>query len=257
MNKKNLIYILKIALALLFFIPCTVISECWNVPEISSLAFKELDGSMVFSFKDAVSCAPVSGASVKINNRTFATDSMGYINIPNTFFETVMEGTLSMTAEKSDYCTLKQNIKVMVGTVKDKRFLMSKRLPIGKARFSLKWGNKPRDLDLHLVGKDFHISYRNMKIAGQKAKLDRDDVDGYGPETITLNKIISANTYDVYVHNYSGKSSINDQAQVYVFKDNQMDRLITLPQTSKRYVKILEIKDRFIQYVNIPVDRIP
>lgn len=237
--------------------PGKVISECWDVQEISSLAFKELDGEMVFSFKDAVNCSPVPDVQVELNNRKLTTDPNGYIRLPNEYFESIMDGTVKMTAKKNNYCTLQKDIRVMVGTVKDKRFVMSKRLPIGKARFVLQWGQKPRDLDLHLVGKDFHISYRNMKVAVQKARLDRDDTNSYGPETITLDKIILSNIYDVYVHNYSGESSIDDKAQVFVYKDNQLDKVITLPRTNKPYVKILEIRKRTIQYVNVDLDKIP
>jgi hypothetical protein len=225
--------------------------------EISSFSFKELDGSTVFSFKDAVNCAPISDVLVDIENHSLKTDANGYVILPNTYIESLMDGTLHMTAKKKGYYTLKKNIRVMVGMIKDKRFLMSKRLPIGKARFVLQWGKRPRDLDLHLVGNDFHISYRNMKTAAQKAKLDIDDVDSYGPETITLDKIIASHRYDLYVHNYSGESRIDDQAQVSVYKDNQLDKIVILPHTQKRYIKILEIRNNNVRYLNIGVDKIP
>jgi len=251
-NRANLFVILTIMLT----IPFTAISECWDVAEISDLAFQELDGTIVFSFKDAVSCLPVTGAVVQVDNRSFNTDIKGYIYLPNSFFESIMDGTLNMTAKKDDYCTLKKDMSVKVGTVDNKRFIMSKQLPIGKARFVLQWGQKPKDLDLHLVGKDFHISYRNMRIVAQKAKLDRDDITSYGPETITLENIVPSHTYDLYVHNYSGESPIDRQAQVSVYKDNQLDRVVTLQKTKKRYVKILEIRHRKIKYINIETDAI-
>ena len=165
----------------LLCMPYTAISECWDVTEISELAFHELDGAIVFSFKDAVSCLPVAGAMIQVNNQSLTTDASGYVKLPNSYFESIMDGTLHMKATKNGYCTFTKNIQVMVGSVIDKRFFMSKLLPIGKARFVLQWGAKPKDLDLHLVGKDFHISYRNMKVAAQKAILDKDDVSSYGP----------------------------------------------------------------------------
>jgi len=248
-----------IALCIYFILlacPNLVVSECWDMQEISSFAFKELDGSTVLSFKDAVSCTPLSNVFVDIENQSLKTDSNGYIVFPNKVIASMMDGSLRMVAKKDGYCTLKKDVRVMVGMIKDKRYLMTKRLPIGKARFVLQWGDKPRDLDLHLVGEDFHISYRNMKVAVQKARLDRDDVSSYGPETITLENIISSKKYDVYVHNYSGEVSINDQAQVSVYKNSKLDNVVILPQTTKPYVKILEIRNHEVQYLNIGQDQI-
>ena len=237
-------------------IPCAAFSECWDVSEISQLAFDELDGAIVFSFKDAVSCLPVTEAIVNINNQTLTTDAGGYVKLPNAYFESIMDGTAHIKATKDGYCTFEDNIQVMVGTVINKRFLMSKRLPIGKARFILQWEERPKDLDLHLVGKDFHISYRNMKVAAQKAILDRDDVNSYGPETITLDNIVPSDTYGVYVHNYSGETPISSDAQVSVYKDNQLDKIIHLPDTKKPYVKILEIRNSEIRFINVGVHSI-
>jgi len=229
--------------------------NCWGVQEISTFAFHELDGLIVFSFKDAVYCSPIPCVQIEMNNQTFITDKNGYMKLPIGYFES-MNGTIKLVAKRSEYYTLRKDIRIMIGTTQDKRFVMSKQLPTGKVRFVLQWGQKPKDLDLHLVGEDFHISYRNNKVAYQKARLDRDDIDSFGPETITLEKIILSNKYDLYVHNYSGVPTIDEQAEVSVYKDNQLDRLITLPRTKKRYVKILEIRNRTIQYVNLAVDRI-
>jgi hypothetical protein len=73
-----------------------------------------------------------------------------------------------------------------------------------------------------------------------------------------LDKIVYSDTYDVYIHNYSGETSINHEAQitVYKYKDNELDKTITLPETKKRYVKILEIRNREIKVINDAVDLI-
>jgi len=234
-----------------------VFSECWDVREINSFAFEELDGSMVFSFKDAVTCQAIKDVKVQINNTSLTTDANGYIKFSNQSIDSLMDGSIQMTAQKRGYCPLQRNVRVMAGSIFDKRFLMSKQLPIGKARFVLQWGGKPRDLDLHLVGRDFHISYRNMKVSARNAQLDRDDLDGYGPETITLENIISSQKYVVYVHNYSGEAPINDHAQVSVFRNNRLDKVVTLPRTTKPYVKILELKNNEIQYLNTSLQKIP
>jgi len=231
-------------------------SECWNVQEIASLSFYELDELIVFSFKDAVTCNPVSQAKITIANHSLYTDAKGYISLPTRFFESIKDDSVFIIAQKNKYFTFKKNIKVMNGTVIDKRFIMSKRLPAGQARFVLQWGRKPKDLDLHLVGNDFHVSFRNMKVVKDKAHLDRDDINSYGPETITMDKIIRSNSYSVYVHNYSGEAPI-DNTQVSVYQNNKLDQVLTLPKTNKKAVKLLEIVDGIIDYNQQEMDRIP
>jgi len=234
-----------------------ITSECWNVEEIADLSFIELDELIAFSFKDAVTCDPVINAKITIANQTLFTDAKGYITLPTSFFESIKDDSTLITAKKNKYCTLKKKLNVMNGTVIEKRFIMSKRLPAGKARFVLQWGEKPKDLDLHLVGNDFHVSFRNMKVVKDKARLDRDDITSYGPETITLDKIVHSNTYTVYVHNYSGEAPIDSFAKVFIYQDNRLDRVLTLPKTNKKAVKLIDIIDGIIVYNQKEMDSIP
>jgi len=254
MLKKQFILI---AFCILLSITTAFATECWDVQEIADLSFYELDELIVFSFKDAVTCEPITHAKVTIANQVLSTDTKGYIKLPTSFFEPINDDNVLIIAKKNKYCTFKKSISVMNGTVFDKRFIMTKRLPAGTARFILQWGEKPKDLDLHLVGNDFHVSFRNMKEVKDKARLDRDDITSYGPETITLDKIIRSNTYAVYVHNYSGEAHIDSNAHVSVYQDNQLDQILTLPKTSKRAVKLLEIVDGIIVYNQKKMDRVP
>ena len=51
------------------------------------------------------------------------------------------------------------------------------------------------------------------------------------------------------MHNYSGTPNIKN-ATVAVYADNELDKIITLPITSKPYVKVLTLKDGEIHYIN-------
>jgi hypothetical protein len=87
---------------------------------------------------------------------------------------------------------------------------LSAPMPPGDVRFVLSWEAKPADLDAHLVGptpdgSTFHISYRTMTEWRRRHFLDRDDMNGYGPETITLHTL-DPGVYYFAVHNYSDKS---------------------------------------------------
>ena len=238
----------------LLLLPAIVFSNCWNDREISELSFARLDGIIVFSFRDAVTCQPISGANVQLSGQSFKTDATGYVRIPEKSLQVNDFEPSKMTVKKNGYCTFSYDVRL--DFLIHQNFLLSKILPIGKARFILQWKKEPRDLDLHLLGRNFHISYRDMRKAAQKANLDRDDTDGHGPETITLDKVLDHEPYEVYVHNYSGEKPIKN-AFISVYKDNQLDRIIALPTTQKRSVKVLEIRNRKIQYRNTPVQSVP
>lgn len=75
----------------------------------------------------------------------------------------------------------------------------------GALRIVLTWGSSPADLDSHLTGPSlngrFHCYY-SSKSPVSAVNLDVDDVNSFGPETITINEFTSG-TYRYSVHNYS------------------------------------------------------
>ena len=126
----------------------------------------------------------------------------------------------------------------MAGTLFFNRFSVSPSLPLGSVRIVLDWGEKPRDLDAHLIKQNgYHISYRNKKISADGiAQLDRDDTDGFGPETITTSELDQNSIYYYFVHNYSNKNIAsstalsNSRAGVKVYGgDNQLLEVFQAP----------------------------
>ena len=85
--------------------------------------------------------------------------------------------------------------------------------------FILTWGETPLDIDSHLTGPKangsrFHVFYYDKKAYDgetEVANLDRDDIDSYGPETVTLLKQKNG-TYRYSVHDYSNRYSNNSKA---------------------------------------------
>jgi len=70
----------------------------------------------------------------------------------------------------------------------------------------LTWGASPSDLDSHLfTPSGDHVYYGNdgNLLAAPFAALDVDDTSSFGPEVITLTKLM-VGTYKYYVHNFSG-----------------------------------------------------
>ncbi|GEM_PF-119606 len=89
-------------------------------------------------------------------------------------------------------------------------------------RVVLNWGENPLDLDSHFSFPDNHVYFEHKQ--GTDANLDVDDVDSYGPETITLEKKHDGQKYVYAVHDFSDKTvsgskalSGTSQAKVFVY----------------------------------------
>ena len=102
-------------------------------------------------------------------------------------------------------------------------------------RIVLNWGKNPLDLDSHLSYKNQHIYWDNKQ--GLAANLDVDDVDSYGPETVTIDKKLDGQYYVYSVHDYSNRtqpntnSLSNSQAKVMVYAGESLIRSYYVPVT--------------------------
>ena len=77
-------------------------------------------------------------------------------------------------------------------------------------RVGLTWNEQPSDLDSHLTGPDgwggrFHVYY-SYRGGRAYALLDHDDIDSYGPETITIVNRVDG-VYRYSVHDFTNRDS--------------------------------------------------
>lgn len=169
-------------------------------------ALSELDGKLTLHFTDALTGATIDGADVLIENTgEYFTDFEG-----RALFESnEMDARLTVTFKHKDYIESKFEIQILAGTIFFNRFSVSPAMEVGNIRIILDWDKTPNDLDAHLVKEgDYHISYRNKRVGGDgAAQLDRDDMNGYGPETITVNTIDQTGKYKYYIHDYSNRGN--------------------------------------------------
>ena len=119
-------------------------------------------------------------------------------------------GEYTLECSKDGYITSYLNVTsdVVVNTF---NVPMSTELAGDEFRIVLTWGDSPRDLDSHLEFDGHHVyyGYPTYSENGRRlAHLDVDDVDFFGPETITV-KVQSGVDYHYYVKNFSA-SSISD-----------------------------------------------
>jgi len=220
--------------------------SCWTTNEIADIAQDSWDET-VFSVKDSVTCEPITNAMVKVGPFKLKTDAYGQVTIPNPP-EDMDKNGVPIQFSRRGYITANEKVMVFAGSYWNNLFLMSKNLPLGSARFVLSWDTKPLDLDLHLKSDDFHISYRKTRDITNTVKLDRDARKGFGPETITLDRLDKHNNYRVIVHRFSNDSSINDKAQLRVYLNNKLDRVVRLQNTDARCIEIATIRDNEIDY---------
>lgn len=220
--------------------------SCWSTLELARYAQDELDGKATLSIKDAVSCKAVPNAEFYLGKMKFKANAKGLVHLPTPPED--MDRLLPITMKADGYITAHEKVMVTFGSYWTKQFLLSKKLPPQSARFVLSWGDKPSDLDIHLVAKSYHISYRNTKNIPSKARLDRDATNGYGAETITVDALDSKDEYKVLVYNYSNNAHIDNKGQVRVYANNELDGTVTLPRTSDRCLEVASIKDNVITY---------
>ncbi|MDX2469360.1 MAG: hypothetical protein QNL04_02155 [SAR324 cluster bacterium] len=235
--------------SILIGVTTTAQAGCWSSAEKGEVdMFSEMENKMVVSVRDAVSCSPVDNASVELFGKTFITNELGEIQFPAEVIGDLTDKKDMIKIQKKEYMTFIQSVDVVLGSLKQKRFLVTKNIPVDSVRFVLQWGKKPNDLDLHLQSSRFHISYRNKRSIANFGKLDRDEKRGTGPETITLYKIQRSENYRLTIHNYSGSPSLNDEVYVSVYANGKLDKVIHLVPSKKRYAEVLTISNKKIHY---------
>ncbi|MCI5192640.1 MAG: PKD domain-containing protein [Candidatus Electrothrix sp. AU1_5] len=142
------------------------------------------------------------------------------------------------------YITNYVNALSIGDAVTTKDVVISPQLGSSQFRIVLSWGESPSDLDSHLTGPyedegRFHIYYGNRgnESADQSpyAWLDRDDMNSFGPETITIFKLVPGESYRYSVYDFvnggfsSSDALANSGAKVEVYGDSGLITSFTVP----------------------------
>ena len=215
------------------------------------------DGKLTLHFFNALTGETIHDATVLIDNiGEFTTDLQGRALFPIP----EKDGSYGVMFKKDRFITSKFVIEIDGGTMfYNNRFSISPVMDLKYLRVVVDWGKKPKDLDAHMVKHHgYHISYQDMKASDDGfAVLDRDDRDGYGPETITIKYVDNSGSYKFYVHDYSNKDSRNSDklaaslACVKVFGNGQLLHIYYIPQNVKGiYWHVFDIENGQIFPVN-------
>jgi len=198
-------------------------------------AFNEMGGKLSLHFFDAITGKPIPNGAVNIEKiGDFSSDLDGTVqfDIPE------QDDAYKVVFTKDGYIESTFKIEIVVGTIFFNRFSISPQMPVEKLRIVLDWDQSPNDLDAHFLKQGrYHVSYRNMRISSDKiTMLDRDDMDGFGPETITSTKIDKEAVYNYLVHDYSNRNNpqsdllCKSKATIKVFGNNQLLYVFQIPK---------------------------
>lgn len=197
----------------------------------------EEDGKLTLRFFNAETGDPVTEATIIVQDLvTLSTDMEGKIR-----FDMVEDGVYPFRFEKKGFITENNKFEVIAQTIFRNRFTVSPTIEMGSIRIVLDWDNKPADLDAHFVKEgDYHISYREMIASHDgSAQLDRDDRDGFGPETITVKDIDEKAEYTYYVKDFtnqkskSSKALSKSKAMVKIYSEGELVNIWQLNEKQK------------------------
>ncbi|GHT82772.1 hypothetical protein FACS1894137_02310 [Spirochaetia bacterium] len=194
----------------------------------------ETEGLLSLWFTDANTGRPLNGSRVLIDGgAAMVTDSDGLV-----IFSRPQDGEHRFMFQKDGYVTVQDTFTVMLGTIVFNKYSVPPAQPLKQIKIVLDWIASPADLDLHLVKNGaYHISYHDMKKSDDgTAWLDRDDTNGYGPETITISLLDNNASYRVYIHDYTDRDRANStrlstsKATVRIYSNNELSRKFVIPQ---------------------------
>lgn len=159
--------------------------------------------------------------SINTGDSSFGLGSTGYVGFSDKITidgNKIKTGNSISVPKKVDLNTLAANSKII--------------------KVILDWGTTPKDLDLHTVFGVQHVYYLNKSIGN--VNLDRDDIDSYGPETITIKTSLSDSAeYNCYVHNYTDSLNTNSNrlassgARVRVYINNEHVKTYFVPSDNQ------------------------
>lgn len=182
---------------------------------------------------------------------TATTDDQGKINIGSPFGG-VDDASVTMIIKKEGYSTL-----VTKGPFNGLTYALSPSMTaLDGLRMVLNWNGSPADMDSHISYPGNHICYHHK--TGSMGNLDVDDIDGYGPETITLEKKAQGQKYVYAVHDFSNREQSGSTklsgmsgAKVYVYIGNTLIKTYSVPKNKSGNIWVVCMIDENGNFTDI------
>ncbi len=145
-------------------------------------------------------------------------------------------GSYTIIAAKTGYIQGTRTVQLQEPVI-EVNFVLTPVLESSQYRAVLTWGEDPQDLDLHLwtLGTEIYFGHPGGLDMSPYAFLDVDDLDSYGPETITIEQLLD--TCKFSVHNYSKYNNSGSpdiavsRAHIDLYKGASLIRSFDVPTT--------------------------
>jgi uncharacterized protein (TIGR03437 family) len=213
---------------------------------------------------NALTGAPITSAAVAFqpsgNGKTRAatTDAAGHFSV-----NVINAGAYQLSAAANGYISSSQNVSLAGGISETlPPIALSAPLATGEYRVVISWKSQSSvDLDAHLTGPGtssrFHVWWNGETDLKEPAtaRLDRDDLIGTGPETITFTPLASG-TYRLSVHNYTDRDSdgsahlASSGIVVRVYRGSQQISVFSAPSGGGTLWKVFEIVNGQLMGIN-------
>ena len=204
---------------------------------LSRMAEMEMNGALSLWITDCDTGEGIEGALVAIENvGSTKSDADGVAAFP-----VLEDGTYNFIVQHDDYVLTKDSFEIFGGSIFFNKYSIPKKVEYQYIKIILDWGKNPKDLDIHLIKENgYHISFRDKKRSDDGTVwLDRDDMDSFGPETITITELDNAAVYRCFVFNWSKQHETNgfslsqSGARIRVYADNKFIRTYTVPEQER------------------------
>ncbi|MCF7811926.1 carboxypeptidase regulatory-like domain-containing protein [bacterium] len=203
------------------------------------LAHSDAVGKISGVVSNAVNGLAIPDAQVSIVGEHFTeiTDTSGYYLIEN-----IPAGFYSMNAIATGYyISASYVVEVHADSITTAHFALSPEFnDPGVMRIILTWGENPNDIDSHLKtpainDEYFHIYYASIgdSLNAPFVWLDIDDIDGYGPETMTIYEAYEGD-YHYYVHKYAGEGPLTASgAKASIYNSEGLQQSFDIPTSGE------------------------
>lgn len=182
--------------------------------------------------RDASSGVGIPSAIISVNGITTTSNTSGWYEIS----DLPQNRQLPISARAAGFHPYFDHAIIWGSDPLRRDITLDPALASGQFRFVLTWGSDPRDLDSHMWvplggGQYYHVYFANRGDLDDPpyAELDVDDVNGFGPETITLLPQYSG-LYDYAVYEYSGDGTLaTSGAVVNIYDGNDLMHSLDVP----------------------------
>ena len=219
--------------------------------------------SIFGAVRDATTNAAVAGATIELrqggNNTTGNPVATTTSNAGGSYsFQSQPAGTYTVLAVRQGYTPSAVTVTAFGTSSSAPLIFLSSGSGNIAWRFVLSWGASPSDLDANLTGpipnsqSRFHVyfSTRGSSSASPFTVLDVDQVDGLGPETITMVQQF-AGVYRYYVNNFSLETALStSNARVDVYRGSTFVNRFFVPAGSGTYWTVLELDGNTLTPIN-------